>query len=319
MDIVTLGEFFIDFFGVDTGKDFGDVSAYRPIPGGAPANVAVACSKLGKTSAFIGKVGDDPFGHYLEGVLRAQGVITRGLRFDVSARTSLAFVVKKDEHSADFLFYRNPGADMLLSVEDLDTEVLSSTSIFHFGSISLIHESYREATWEAIRQARRGGAHISFDVNYRSVLWPDAHTALSAIRSLVPEVDILKVNHEELKLLTGTDDVWRGGPILLGDNTQLLVVTMGHKGSYFLTPKDEGFVPAFTVKTVDSTGSGDAFMAGVLSALSDIECPPHAVNRQTLARLLRFANACGALTACKWGVIPALPSKKEVIAFLKQR
>lgn len=319
MDIVTLGEYCVDFFGLDRGKDFGEVSAYRPLPGGAPANVAVACAKLEKESAFIGKVGDDPFGHYLEGVLRAQGVFTRGLRFDVSARTSLAFIVKKGEHSADFLFYRNPGADMLLSVGDLDTALLSSTSIFHFGSISLIHEPYREATCEALRQARRGGAHISFDVNYRSVLWPDTDTAVSAIRSLISEVDILKVNDEELKLLTGTDDVLRGGPILLGDNTLLLVVTMGHKGSYFLTPKDEGFVPAFTVKTVDSTGSGDAFMAGVLCALSDIECAPHAVNRLTLARLLRFANACGALTARRWGVIPALPSRKEVIDFLKQR
>lgn len=150
MDIVCLGELLVDMFPAELGRRLVEVSAFYPKPGGAPANVAVAAARLGARSGFIGKVGDDAFGHYLVDVLRYEGVDIRGMRYDQKARTTMAFIAMPDENTSEFVFYRHPGADMLLRKDELDRTLLQTTSAFHFGSLSLIEDPIRTATMEAV-------------------------------------------------------------------------------------------------------------------------------------------------------------------------
>ena len=315
MDIVCLGEVLIDMLPAELGRSLVEVSAWRPKPGGAPANVAVAASRLGAESAFVGKVGDEAFGHYLAGVLGDEGVDVSGMRYDKEARTGLAFIAKPDENSYDILFYRNPGADMRLQPGELDRGLLSGTRAFHFGSISLIQEPSRSATLEAIRLALEGRALISLDVNYRPDLW-SRDAAREQVQAALGSVDLVKVNEDELELLTGSGDLEEGSRELLAQGPSLCVVTLGSEGSYFRVEKGSGAVAPFRVKTVDATGCGDAFVAGLLSQLvrggdwrGQLEVP-------RLGEVLRYANAVGALTSTQQGAIPALPTAEMVDEFL---
>lgn len=316
MDIVTLGEMLIDMFPSQIGLNLVSVPAFHPKPGGAPANVAVAAARLGKKSAFIGKVGDDAFGHFLVDTLAREGVETKGMRLDPVARTTMAFIALPDEHTAEFLFYRNPGADMLLDVDELDRDLLQQTRAFHFGSISLIDEPSRTATIEAVRIARSGGALVSFDVNYRPSLWGRDSDPAGAIKEMLANVDLVKVNEFELVYLTGSDDLAASSRNLLEFGPALCVVTMGANGSYFNAQSGDGRVPSFNVKTVDSIGCGDAFTAGLLSQLCCASDWREQLTPQRLSEIVRYANGVGALTAQKQGVIPALPTTAEVDAFL---
>ena len=319
MDIICFGELLVDLFPAEIGRPLAQVSAFRPVPGGAPANVAVAAARLGARSGFIGKVGDDAFGRHLQQVLIAEGVDVRGLRLDAQARTTLAFIAQPDVNSYEILFYRNPGADMLLRPEELDRGLLAGTRAFHFGSISLIAEPSRSATLEALRLARQARALISFDVNYRPALWPDAQSAREAILAASPEVDALKVNEAEMALLTGEQDLAQGSAALLGLGPALVVVTLGPRGSYFRCAEGAGHVPAFAVETVDATGCGDAFVAGLLTALLTDGDWRARLTVDGLRQALRYANAVGALTALTQGVIPALPTAEAVRRFLAGR
>jgi fructokinase len=312
-------------FPAETGRKLAEVSAFRPKPGGAPANVAVAAARLGARSAFIGKVGDEAFGHHLAEVLAQEGVDTRGMRFDPRARTTMAFIAMPDENTAEFVFYRNPGADMLLNADELDRELLRETRAFHFGSISLIEEPSRSATVEALRVARSSQALISLDVNYRPSLWRSPKEARDRIMTIVPHVDLLKVNETELVLLTGSEDVDTASRALLAEGPLVCVVTLGLNGSYCQVPEGGQHVPAFRVHTVDATGCGDAFVAGLLCQLvSAFPELPEAdwraqLSLERLPGILRHANAVGALTALTQGVIPALPTADQVEKFLAQR
>jgi fructokinase len=318
MDIVCLGELLVDMFPAELGKRLSEVSAFHPVPGGAPANVAVAAARLGRSSAFIGKVGDEAFGHHLASVLEREGVSTRGIRFDAVARTTMAFIAKPDENRSEFVFYRNPGADMLLHVNELDRKLLQVTRALHIGSISLIEEPSRSATIEAVRIAREAGALISFDVNYRPSLWASHANASRMIGTILPSVDLLKVNETELALLCGSDDLEKGSRALLGRGPQACVVTLGAKGSYIQVAEGSGHVPGFEVHTVDATGCGDAFVAALVSQLLMAGDWRKHLGADEMRRFVRYANAAGALTAQKEGVIPALPTAREVEAFLKE-
>ena len=215
MDIVTLGELLIDMFPAEIGRRLAEVSAFNPKPGGAPANVAVAARRLGRRSAFIGKVGEDAFGHFLIEPRAREGVETRGIRLDPVVRTTLVFIALIDEQTPEFIFYRNPGADMMFTADELDDGLLREASVFHFGSISLIDEPSRSATIEAVRLARQGEALISFDVNYRPNLWTGRKNPLTLIGHLLPLADLVKVNEAELELLTGRSDLEAGTHALL--------------------------------------------------------------------------------------------------------
>lgn len=318
MDIVCLGELLMDMFPAELGRRLVDVSAFRPVPGGAPANVAVAAARLGAKSAFIGKVGDDAFGHYLAGVLDKQGVETRGMRFDTEARTTMNLMAQPDVNSYVCLFYRNPGADTRLHPGELDRSLLQETRALHFGSLSLTDEPARSATSEAVRIARESGALISFDVNYRPTLWPSPAAAYEQVTAMAPHVNLLKVNEGELALLTGSEDPSSGSKALLRRGPELVVVTMGPAGSYFRTASGGEHVPAFVVETVDATGCGDAFIGALLCRLVVGIQWRGQLRADKLRQHMRYANAAGALTALKQGVIPALPSAAEVGSFLAQ-
>ena len=319
MDIVCLGEMLMDMFPAETGRRLAEVSAFLPKPGGAPANVAVAAARLGRQSAFIGKVGDDAFGHFLIETLDKEGVETGGMRLAEEARTTMAFIAKPDEFSAEFVFYRNPGADMLLSVGELDHDLLMQTKVLHIGSISLISEPSRSATREAVRLAKESGALISFDVNYRPSLWPRPEEALSEIEAMLPLADLVKVNEEELELLSESKNLSRGSQQILAKGPALCVVTLGADGSYFQSPLGEGRVPPFSVETVDAVGCGDAFIAGTLCKIISNDDWQEALAPDQMAANLRYANAVGALTALTRGTIPALPAADAVDIFLEEQ
>jgi fructokinase len=273
---------------------------------------------LGAESAFVGKVGDDAFGHYLADVLQREGVEVRGMRYDLEARTGMAFIAMPDENSYDMLFYRNPGADMRLRADELDRDLLEDTRAFHFGSLSLIQEPSRGATLEAVRVAQDRDALISFDVNYRPDLWSPAE-AREQVLATIPDVDLLKVNEIELELLSGHSDPDRGSQALLAQGPALCVVTLGPEGSFFRIDEGGEHVPPFRVKTVDATGCGDAFVAGLVCQLISEEDWHEQLSRARMRQVLRYANAVGALTSMTLGVIPALPTAAQVDDFLADR
>jgi fructokinase len=324
-DVVTLGEMLIDMFPGKIGQRIGEVESFIPKPGGAPANAAVAVSRLGSRSAFIGKLGEDHFGAFLKGVLEREGVDTRGVRFDPNARTTMAIIAMPDENTAEFVFYRNPGADLMLSVDDLDQELLKSTRALHFGSVSLTDEPSRSATVEAAKIAREAGALVSFDVNYRPSLWKDPDEALVQSRCLLAEVDLLKLNEEEAALLTGIESADMSDPIqiesaaqkLLEAGPQLIVITLGPEGCYFQLGSGGAYVPPYQVQAIDAVGCGDAFIAGLLTRLIKDEDWQENLNQKYLNEALNYANAVGALTSLKRGALPALPTKTEVEIFIK--
>ena len=316
IDLVSLGEILIDMFPVEVGRKLADVSAFYPKPGGACANVAVAAARLGKESAFIGKVGEDAFGHSLVETLKQNGVETRGIRFDQKNRTTMVIIAMPDENSAEFMFYRNPGADLCLKVEELDRDLLENTKAFHCGSLTLVDEPARTAQFTAVEVAKKNGAMISFDVNHRPMLWESAGEALKQIWKMVRLADLLKVNEHELELLTGSKDPQAGGATLLKKGVKLVAITLGTKGSYFYSSRFKGYVPPFVVKTVDAIGCGDAFIAGLISSLIDVSDNSLDINEALLIKSFTYANAVGALTALTRGVIPALPTAVQVKDFL---
>jgi fructokinase len=323
-DLVTLGELLIDMFPEKIGPRIGELQAFIPTPGGAPANVAVAASRLGLKSAFIGKVGQDHFGVYLQTVLESEGVETRGLRFDPDARTTMAIIAMPDKNSAEFVFYRNPGADQRLRIDELDRSLLQSTKALHFCSVSLTDEPVRSATFEAAKIARKYGALVSYDVNYRPSLWKDPAQAVVQAHLMLPEVDLVKVNEVEAALLTGFEELNPADPdqmetvgrALLAYGPEIVVITLGAEGSYFQIGAGGAAIPPFKVDTVDAVGCGDAFIAGLITRLVKKEDWRKDLSVAELRDDLRFANAVGAITSLKRGAIPALPTHDDVERFL---
>jgi fructokinase len=314
--VLALGELLIDFVPEQRGVTLAEARTFLKAPGGAPANVAVGVARLGVSSGFIGKVGDDPFGHHLADVLRDAGVDVSQVRFDAEARTALAFVSLTAEGERDFMFYRHPSADMRHRPDEIDDAVVRAASILHVGSISLIGESSALATRHAVRVAREAGTLVSYDPNLRLPLWPSAEAAAEGIRSLLPYADVIKVSDEEVAFLTGSDDL-AAARELRPATCSLLLVTRGDAGVDYLLPGGEGSVPGFEVEIHDTTGAGDAFTAAVLAALA--RSPDLTRDRAALEATLRRANAFAALTITRPGAIPAMPSRDRLEAFLRER
>lgn len=315
--VVSFGEMLIDFVPTVAGVSLAEAPAFVKAPGGAPANVAISVSHLGGRSAFVGKLGDDEFGHMLAGVLRENGVSVAGVRFDRVARTALAFVTLRSDGEREFMFYRHPSADMLLTPAELNLELIRRASIFHFGSISLIEEPCRSSHLIAMKEAKKAGALLSYDPNLRLALWPSAEEAKRQMMSIWDQVDILKISDTELEFLTSISSVDDNVAMSLWRPTmKLLVVTLGKDGCKYYTENLRGSVDSVKVKPVDTTGAGDSFVGAMLwgiakdlSALKDEE---------KLKEVLRFANACGAIATTKKGAITSMPSEAEVLKFLKK-
>jgi fructokinase len=308
MSVVSFGELLIDFVALEHGVSVGDASGFQKAPGGAPANVAVAVARLGHEVAFMGQVGDDPFGHHLSDVLAAEGIDLRGLCFSSEARTALAFVSLTAEGERSFVFYRHPSADMLMRTEDVVLDVLADAKIFHFGSITMIGEPSRSATLRAVQEARSRGMLISYDPNLRLALWPSAEATREGMLAGFEYAHIVKVSDEEVEFLTGGHDIsslWRG-------DVKVIAVTQGGRGATIYTRQQSVHVPGFSVRTLDTTGAGDGFVAGMLVGILEHwdDYPEH------LAEIGRFANAVGALATTQLGAIPALPSRAAVDQFV---
>jgi fructokinase len=316
-DVICLGELLIDFVPTVTGTSLIDAPAFRKAPGGAPANVAVGLARLGVASAFMGKVGDDPFGRFLAQTLADAGVDTGPLRFTDAARTALAFVSLRADGEREFMFYRHPSADMLFTPDEVDAPTLAAAQALHYGSISLIGEPARSATLHAIELARDAGCLISCDPNLRLALWPERTAARDGLRLAIAQAQIVKISDEELRFLTGSDDPAAVRQRLWHDRMELIVVTLGSAGCVYFTPRCEGVVVGFGVEAIDATGAGDGFVAGLLQGL--IADRTIVGDEARLRELCRFANAVGAITTTERGAIPALPTRERVLAFLDRQ
>lgn len=307
MSVLCFGELLIDFVALESGVTVGEASGFIKAAGGAPANVAVAVARLGMPAAFMGKVGDDPFGHHLVDLLTANHVDTSGCLFDANARTALAFVSLTAEGDRSFMFYRHPSADMLIRPEEINTALIQRYRAFHFGSISLIGEPSRSATLHAVQTAQAAGLLISYDPNLRLALWPDEDAARAGMLIGLDYAHVVKISAEEVEFLLGTSDVtglWR-------PQMKLIMVTHGPDGATFYTRAASGHVPGFAVNAVDTTGAGDAFVAATLTKLLEHGDPYEA----HLTEITRYACMVGALTTLAKGGIPALPTRDQVEAF----
>ncbi|KAI4356858.1 hypothetical protein L6164_000845 [Bauhinia variegata] len=316
--IVCFGEILVDLVPAAAGVSLADATSYKKSPGGAPANVAIAISRLGGLAAFIGKVGEDEFGYMLADILKQNGVDSSGMRFDANARTSLTFVALNSDGKHEFIFYRNPSADMLLRAEELDVNLIKKASIFHYGSISLIREPCRSAHLVAMNVAKKSGIILSYDPNLRLPLWPSADAARRGIMSIWDYADIIKVSKEEIEFLIEHDpnDDNVVTMKLFRHNLKLLLVTEGENGCRYYTKDFRGRVSGVKVEVVDTTGAGDSFFGGFLSILAahkDIH-----KDERRLREAIAFANACGAATVNQRGAIPALPTKDAVLRLLFQ-
>lgn len=262
-DVVALGELLIDF--ADNGLSPQGNTLFEANPGGAPCNVLAMLSKLGKSCAFVGKVGDDLFGHQLRSVVRESGIDVSGLVMDQNVRTTLAIVKNYENGDRDFSFYRNPGADMMLTEDELPLEILENCRIFHFGTLSMTHENVRRATLRAIQVAKENGALISFDPNLRPPLWDSLEDAAEQIEAGLDLCDILKIADNEIEFMTGEQDYDKAAAILLEKhpNIKILNVTAGAEGSFSYSFGHRVFVPSFRLGgTIETTGAGDTFCAG---------------------------------------------------------
>ena len=315
-DVVALGELLIDF--TDNGVSAQGNTIFEANPGGAPCNVLAMLRKLNKSCAFVGKVGNDIFGHQLREVVQEAGINVDSLVMDDDVRTTLAIVKNYSNGDRDFSFYRNPGADMMLTEGELPLETIANCRIFHFGTLSMTHEGIRKATLKAIDHAKENGALISFDPNLRPPLWKSLEDAREQIAVGLGLCDILKIADNEIEFMTGETDFDKGAAILQEryPNIKVLNVTAGADGSYSYSCGHRVFVPSFKLGgTIETTGAGDTFCAGVLNFV--LENGVVGLTEHDLTQMLRFANAAAYLVTTKKGAIRSMPEKEQVLEILK--
>lgn len=316
-DLVALGESLIDF--TPGGTNALGMQLFARNPGGAPANVLAMFAKLGGSTAFVGKVGEDDFGRFLQKTMEDAGIDVSALVHTQQARTTLAFVQLDEKGDRSFSFYRKPGADILLRPDEVDAEKLRHCGMFHFGAVSLTDEPARSATKFAAKTARQAGALISYDPNYRPLLWESPQQAKDEMLSALPLADIVKVSQEEMELLTGHADLCAGAAALAAHGASLVLVTLGPQGAYYRTPRAQGRLAACDVPTVDTTGAGDAFLGALLWRLRGKK----AAALQEIAAaewedIVAFAGAAGSLATTKQGAIPALPGIDAIEACMRE-
>lgn len=314
-DVTALGELLIDF--TENGKSAQGNPMMEANPGGAPCNVLAMLTKLGKKTEFIGKVGKDMFGEQLEAALKEVGIGTTGLKFDSQVHTTLAFVHTKEDGDREFSFYRNPGADMMLSEEDLEEALLKNCRIFHFGSLSMTDEVCRQASRKAIETAKAGGAILSFDPNLREPLWKDLECARKEIDYGMRQCDILKISDNEIVWFTGKEDYEEGIQVLRETyHIPLILLSMGKEGSRAYCQDARAEIPAIlNPNTIETTGAGDTFGACVLNYV--LEHGWKAYTEAELKEMLMFANAAASIITTKKGALRVMPSREEVEQLVK--
>ncbi len=319
-DVMCMGEVLVEFISTADNVTLGYAPGFIKAPGGAPANVAVALKRLGLEAGFVGKVGDDPFGDYLRSSLNNAGVDTTCLFTDRQARTTAVFVAVWNDGHKDLCFYRNPGADMQLSDDDIDEHIFDGARAFHYGSIAFINQPSAAAQYKALDMAHSKGLMISYDPNYRPTLWRDERTARQVIQDGFRYCHLAKVSSEEWEVATGTHDLQQGINAVLSRGVELLVISRGNLGALVTNGDYQIEVPAWSVHVVETTGAGDGFMAAMIAQL--LPEREHLgsltrVDEPTVREAVHFANAVGALTCTRRGAIPALPTLDEVSQFIK--
>lgn len=310
--VFTIGEALIDFIPAEKGVGLKEVDSFSKAAGGAPANVACVVARLGKQSAFIGKLGTDAFGDFLLETLVNTGVDTSRVLRTSEANTALAFVSLKADGNRDFSFYRNPSADMLLKEEEIDDGWFMDGDILHFCSVDLIEAPVKYAHLKAIQLARKVGTLISFDPNVRLPLWHDPEACRRTILEFLPLSDIVKISDEELLFITGFEDEIKAIRSLFVGNVKHVIYTRGAKGASWYTRHFEVSVPGRHVNVVDTTGAGDAFVGSLLSQIVDESNFRNHVSQETIERMLKFANTAASITTTRTGAISSLPTRKEV-------
>ena len=314
-DVIAMGELLVDF--TMNGQSEQGNNLFEACPGGAPCNVLAMLNKLGKKTAFLGKVGNDQFGTLLRNTLDDAGIETTHLLTDENVNTTLAFVHTFPDGDREFSFYRNPGADMMLNENDVDPAFIGQTRLFHFGTLSMTHDGVRAATKKAVTAAKESGALISFDPNLRPPLWSSLELAKEQMEYGCSQCDVLKISDNEIQFLSGKED-YDEGIRFLQETYQipLILLTMGKDGScaYYKDMRVErGGVPC---KTIETTGAGDTFCGSALNYV--LEHDFNDLTEEQLGEMLTFANAAAAIVTTKKGAIRAMPEKEEVLRLLGQ-
>lgn len=315
-DVVALGELLIDF--TENGLSEQGNPLLEANPGGAPCNVLSMLQKLGDKTAFIGKVGNDGFGHLLTKAVQEQGIDTTGLVYDNDVHTTLALVLKKENGDRDFAFYRNPGADMNLKEEEVDESLIASSSIFHFGTLSLTDESVKNATQKAVKVAKENGLTITFDPNLREPLWRFLEEAHEQVAWGLQQADVVKISDNEITWFTGMDNYDEGIAFLQKEypNLKLICLSMGGDGSKAVYRDIHVAYPAFLQEaTIETTGAGDTFCACMIHTV--LENGIDHLDEEKLKEMLKFANAAASLVTTKKGALRVMPTKEEVETFIE--
>ena len=314
-DVIALGELLIDF--TMNGQSEQGNNMFEACPGGAPCNVLALLNKMGKKTAFIGKVGKDQFGALLRDTITEAGIDASNLMVDENVNTTLAFVHTFPDGDREFSFYRNPGADMMLTADEVNPEVVKDTKVFHFGTLSMTHEGVREATKKAVETAKANGCLVSFDPNLRPPLWSSLDLAKEQMEYGFGKCDILKISDNEIQFVSGKEDYDEGIAYLQETyNIPLILLTKGKDGSraYYKGMRVER--PGFSVKAIETTGAGDTFCGSSLNYLVDHDFEN--LTEEQLGEMLTFANAAAALVTTKKGAIKAMPVKEEVLELIQK-
>ncbi len=313
-DVTAIGELLIDFT-MNGQSDQGN-NLFEACPGGAPCNVLAILNKLGRKTSFIGKVGEDQFGRLLKGTIEELGIGTKGLIIDKEIRTTLAFVHTFPDGDREFSFYRKPGADMMLSEDEVDLDMIRRSRVFHFGTVSMTDEPSRSATKKALKAAKEAGCLITFDPNLRPPLWGSLDDAKEQIEYGFQYCDVLKISDNEIQFVSGKED-YDEGIRYLKEKYQipLIFLTMGKDGSraYYKDLRVER--KGFAVKAIETTGAGDTFCGCAINGVLT-----HGLDNLTedvLGDILTYANAGAALITMKKGAIRSMPEPEEITKLLE--
>jgi len=314
VDVIALGELLIDF--TQAGESPMQNQLFEACPGGAPCNVLAMLQNLGRKTGFIGKVGNDQFGVMLRSIIQEIGIDSTGLSLDEEVNTTLAFVHTFADGDRDFSFYRNPGADMMLTRDEIKDSYFKHAKLFHFGTLSMTDEPSREATKKAVGLAKEHGMLVSFDPNLRPPLWKDLHAAKAMASYGFGECDILKISDNEVQFYTGLED-YDAGVLFLQETygIPLIVLTLGKEGSraYYNDLRVEA--PGFSVPTIETTGAGDTFCACLIDSV--LTHGLDGLDYDILEQVLLRANAAAAIVTTKVGALRSMPSEEEITNLMK--
>ena len=313
-DVTAMGEMLIDF--TKNGESEQGNGLFEACPGGAPCNVLAMLNKLGRKTAFIGKVGNDQFGRLLKDTIDAIGIETKGLILDEEIKTTLAFVHTFPDGDREFSFYRKPGADMMLEEKEVDEGLIRGSKVFHFGTLSMTDEPVRTATKKALETAKEAGCLITFDPNLRPPLWKSLDEAKEMMEYGFTQCDVLKISDNEIQFVSGKEDYDEGIQYLQDKyHIPLIFLTMGKDGSraYYIDMRVEK--AGYPVKAIETTGAGDTFCGCVINGV--LKYGIDNLTEENLEEILQYANAGAALITLKKGAIRSMPEPEQIEEMIK--